>query len=123
MGRIAKQYSPFMFMCLFLGCSDAETREWTQQADAETEIVVILAPETQVVERDQPPRFTATLVNRGKLKVTLVEPGDGSDCGWRTPLIPGRGVKEVFVAEISTPSRTTKCLRLDPENRMFLATG
>jgi len=27
------------------------------------------------------------LVNRGNQEVVLVQPGDGSNCGWRTPLI------------------------------------
>src|SRR4051794_26625538 len=27
------------------------------------------------------------VVNRGKSTVTLVQPGDGSDAGWRTPII------------------------------------
>jgi hypothetical protein len=31
--------------------------------------------------------FTITLVNRSKNAVTLVEPGDGSECGWRTPRV------------------------------------
>jgi len=70
-----------------LGCSDAETREWTQQADLDSGVVLLLAPDTQTVTGDQRPQVTATLVNRGKREVTLVEPGDGSDCGWRTPLV------------------------------------
>jgi hypothetical protein len=32
-------------------------------------------------------RFTVVLRNEGKVAVTLVQPGDGSDCGWRTPRI------------------------------------
>ncbi len=32
-------------------------------------------------------RFEGMLFNGGKKKVTLVEPGDGSDVGWRTPVI------------------------------------
>jgi hypothetical protein len=32
-------------------------------------------------------RWEVSIVNRGKQKVTLVQPGDGSDCGWRTPII------------------------------------
>jgi hypothetical protein len=35
----------------------------------------------------EPVVFTAHLVNKGKKPVTVVQPGDGSDCGWRTPLI------------------------------------
>jgi hypothetical protein len=50
-------------------------------------IVLTLAPAMQTIKAGQPPRLTATLVNRRKHTVTLVEPGDGSACGWRTPLI------------------------------------
>lgn len=31
------------------------------------------------------PQFELTLTNRGETAVTLVQPGDGSNCGWRTP--------------------------------------
>ncbi len=31
------------------------------------------------------PQFQLTLTNRGETSVTLVQPGDGSECGWRTP--------------------------------------
>jgi hypothetical protein len=31
--------------------------------------------------------MTVTITNRGPTPVTLVQPGDGSECGWRTPII------------------------------------
>src|SRR4051794_28079257 len=31
--------------------------------------------------------YEVTIVNRGKTSETLVQPGDGSDCGWRTPIV------------------------------------
>ena len=31
--------------------------------------------------------ITATITNRGKTPVTLVHPGDGSEWGWRTPIV------------------------------------
>src|SRR4051794_34616710 len=36
---------------------------------------------------DGEPRLTLTLVNRGPYTLTLVEPGDGSTEGWRTPVL------------------------------------
>jgi len=90
MTRRTVQWLPaVVFICaaVVLGCLDAEMREWTPRADLDTGVILLLAPETQVVKGDQVPRFTATLVNRGKNEVTLVEPGDGSDYGWRTPLV------------------------------------
>lgn len=35
-------------------------------------------------------KLTAAIVNRGKAPVTLVLPGDGSDYGWRTPVLKWR---------------------------------
>src|SRR5262249_49512808 len=36
---------------------------------------------------DGEPRLTLTLVNQGPHTLTLVEPGDGSNEGWRTPVL------------------------------------
>jgi hypothetical protein len=41
----------------------------------------------------QQPHITATIINKGKASVTLVLPGDGSECGWRTPLVGFSSVK------------------------------
>lgn len=77
------------FVCLFsaVGCSDAETRDWPERADPKTGVALRLTPETQTVKAGEPPVFTALLVNRGKNEVLLVEPGNGSECGWRTPVV------------------------------------
>jgi hypothetical protein len=40
-----------------------------------------------VVTPDVDPRFAVFLVNRGKKTVTVVLPGDGSEDGWRTPVV------------------------------------
>jgi hypothetical protein len=42
---------------------------------------------TAKVKHGQPVRWKVALVNRDRHGVTLVRPGDGSDCGWRTPII------------------------------------
>jgi hypothetical protein len=39
------------------------------------------------VRQGQPVPLTVTLINKGKNQVTLVEPGDGSAEGWRTPVV------------------------------------
>jgi len=41
----------------------------------------------------QQPHITATITNKGKAPVTLVLPGDGSECGWRTPLVGFSSIK------------------------------
>jgi hypothetical protein len=46
----------------------------------------IVAQETTVTQ-GQHPQVTATISNQGKMPVTLVVPGDGSESAWRTPVI------------------------------------
>ena len=41
--------------------------------------------EIKAVKSDGYTQFRGTLTNMGKSAVTLIEPGDGSDVGWRTP--------------------------------------
>ena len=41
----------------------------------------------------QQPQITATITNKGSAPVTLVLPGDGSESGWRTPLVGFSSIK------------------------------
>jgi hypothetical protein len=41
----------------------------------------------------QQPQITATISNKGSAPVTLVLPGDGSESGWRTPLVGFSSIK------------------------------
>jgi hypothetical protein len=52
----------------------------------------ISAKEASVVLGQQP-QITATITNKGSAPVTLVLPGDGSESGWRTPLVGFSSVK------------------------------
>jgi hypothetical protein len=98
-----------------LGCSDAENRDWTERADPGTGISLRLAPETQVIKVGQSPRFTATLVNGGNNEVILVEPGDGSDCGWRTPVVEwSRRRKDVMRCGNVNPLKSDEVFTLQP---------
>src|SRR5437867_1533542 len=60
---------------------------WRERPDRATGLAVELLPHHQVVKLGGPGELSITLVNRGNREVTLVEPGDGSSCGWRTPLM------------------------------------
>jgi hypothetical protein len=77
-------------------CTAGSSQDAPADSPRSSGLVLLLAPATQTIKAGQTPKFTATVVNRGKQTVTLVEPGDGSECGWRTPLIewlprrPGR---------------------------------
>ncbi len=86
-------FSPVAFAWFFstLGCSDATNYDRPELADPDTGIILRLTPEIQTIKTGQSPRFTAVLVNGGKRNVVLVAPGDGSDCGWRTPLVEWSG--------------------------------
>ena len=39
------------------------------------------------MKRSRDAGWEVTLVNRGKADVTLIQPGDGSECGWRSPIV------------------------------------
>jgi hypothetical protein len=52
----------------------------------------ISAKETSLAPAQQP-QITATITNKGSAPVTLVLPGDGSESGWRTPLVGFSSIK------------------------------
>jgi hypothetical protein len=86
--KLSRHLLAIFFCCLpAVGCSDACTRNWPEQPDSATGLALVLSPEIQTIKCGDSPVFTATLINRGTKELLLVEPGDGSDCGWRTPII------------------------------------
>ena len=76
------------------GPPDADTRGagpptpqkcWAAPAVAiEIDLLLDLPAE---INRTKPEQITFRLFNKGKGPVTLVMPGDGSDAGWRTPVV------------------------------------
>jgi hypothetical protein len=60
-------------------------------------------------------KVRALLLNEGKKPVTLVRPGDGSDCGWRTPVV-GWSVRRVL--PVDAPARVTARLVLPQGRRL-----
>jgi hypothetical protein len=50
------------------------------------EVTAQLETTTPILKPGEQPQFTLTLTNRSSREVLLVKPGDGSDCGWRTPV-------------------------------------
>jgi hypothetical protein len=55
--------------------------------ESETTIGFSLRPERQVIKVGETLRFSATVFNHVASELVLVEPGDGSERGWRTALI------------------------------------
>ena len=61
-------------------------------------------------------RFSADLVNDDKVAVTVVLPGDGSESGWRTPIVR-------WNPPVGTGPRCGNINRLKPEEVITLAPG
>ena len=87
-------------------------------------IAVELKTATPVVRKGQFPRFTIEVVNRSRQEVILVRPGDGSECGWRTPLVSWlvEGVKQRGMARCGNVNslRPNEVFTLKPGQRVSL---
>jgi hypothetical protein len=70
----------------------AEPLRDRQEAAPATLDLRLTAKEASVILGQQP-QITATITNKGDAPVTLVLPGDGSESGWRTPLVGFSSVK------------------------------
>ena len=51
------------------------------------EVALKIGPPLEAIHVGDYPTFIVTISNQGKKPLTLVEPGDGSDCKWRTPVV------------------------------------
>jgi hypothetical protein len=51
------------------------------------EVIATLETTTPTVKKGEQPMLNLTLVNRSSGEIVLVKPGDGSDGGWRTPIV------------------------------------
>lgn len=71
----------------FLCYSIVNWIRWREQSDQATGISVELRPMYQVVKLGQSPQIAVTVVNHGGQEVVLVDAGDSSTWGWRTPVI------------------------------------
>src|SRR5438067_2030418 len=80
---------------------------------------------TPHMKRGQDVRWEVSIINHGQQAVTLVQPGDGSDCGWRTPVIEwvingkvegaGRLIEEVSKADSPVRKPVLKPACLSPD--------
>ena len=60
---------------------------WQERPDPETGVALELSPTYQVINQHERPNLAVRVKNRGSRQVVLVEPGDGSESAWRTPII------------------------------------
>jgi hypothetical protein len=72
---------------VLLGVLAVQRFSWMERPDPATGVALELRPLEVVASPGGRFELTATLVNNGDREVTLVEPGDGSESGWRTPIV------------------------------------
>jgi hypothetical protein len=72
----------FASLAALAGCSTG-----LSPSEPAARVAVVLTTRTPSVKLGSAPEFEVVLRNDGDAAITLVEPGDGSDCGWRTPII------------------------------------
>jgi hypothetical protein len=66
-------------------------------------IAIELRTTTAVVEQGEQPQFLVEVVNLTDRAITLVQPGDGSESGWRTPIV------HWLVEGVSSPAPFRSC--------------
>ncbi len=86
------------------------------KCQAQTVELRLSAPKTTWRLKDYP-RFAVTLRNNSAAPLTLVEPGDGSESGWRTPVVswsvlPAKSV--VKHPTHATPGHILRCGNMNP---------
>lgn len=79
-------------VCLLLSSAtllgEGEPRKQANpEPPAEVKVALELRTTTPKIRLGEQPSFTAKLTNSGNRSVTVVLPGDGSVCGWRTPVL------------------------------------
>lgn len=97
---------PIAFAMLL--AADVPDKPAARADQAKPDIALELSAAGTKVVRGEFPAFTVRLVNRGKVAVTLVKPGDGSECGWRTPIITWS------VAPAQPKARYGRCGNMNP---------
>lgn len=104
-----------------MGCSNVEGRTAPAKAGADDKIDLEIELRVEVVEVRKSVKYTAHLINRGTESVTVPLPGDGSDCGWRTPIVrwqPDMG-KAARCGNINA-LRAAEVIVLDPGKKVEL---
>src|ERR1700733_14233174 len=88
-----RKWLSLLVLCLVPGClPDAKVAPSTEVVDAsspdDVRVALELKAVTPVVQGGKYPVFSADLINGSSQRITVVRPGDGSACGWRTPILP-----------------------------------
>src|SRR5215203_52009 len=73
-------------------------------------IAVEVKTTTPTVKKGEHPKFMIEVVNRHNRDVTLVKPGDGSEAGWRTPVVK-------WLLEDCKPIGVARCGNVNPHRQ------
>jgi hypothetical protein len=111
--------------CLFIPLALAAIPATADDVDPTKPVIAVeLKTTTPVVKKDQHPRFTVEIVNRSRREIVLISPGDGSESGWRTPIVSWavEGVKPRGFARCGNvnPLRPDEVFTLKPGQRTSL---
>lgn len=108
---------------VYLGWENVKGVPYSDQLD------LTVVSKTPVVKAGEHPIVTIYITNHGNDTVTLVQPGDASDFGWRTPIV-WWSIREIgdFRPHATSPdfTRGTRCGNIQPlaRNEVFtLAPG
>lgn len=74
------------------------------------------SPKTFLQVKEQP-QVSVSITNKGEKPVTLVLPGDGSESGWRTPIVNWSVIEASSKAKHPTkavPQRVLRCGNINP---------
>jgi hypothetical protein len=74
-----------------VSCSADPLQDRQEEAPATLDLRIVAKEASMTL--GQQPQITATVTNKGSTPVTLVLPGDGSESGWRTPLVGFSSIK------------------------------
>ena len=115
-----------------LACGTVMISLGVSAADSEDKapalVMQLSSPKTTLKVKEQP-QVSVSITNNGEKPVTLVQPGDGSESGWRTPIINWSVLEANSKAKHPTqaaPQRRARCgniNRLKAEEVFTLAPG
>lgn len=76
-------------LTFFLGLGAFIGWDYIKGSSFSSELTLRFVADTTVLRVDESPAVNLYITNNGKDTVTLVHPGDGSEFGWRTPVVDG----------------------------------
>jgi hypothetical protein len=113
-------------LAVVAGCiaavDEPEPRESGETAAKEHALRIDLRVKNPVIKPGADPEIQAFLVNDGNQAETVVLPGDGSDCGWRTPVVCWQPERSGVVGRCGNINslKPAEVVQLEPGKRIEL---